>query len=188
MKYQETGRFGRITKHLRKQGHEDAMPGILYDSPEFPRLPKAKQARYVETVVDRMVDRIGEDNTRRVLFECGAQCCGRSWSAFSRQIWDRSRSLAGFIADLNRAEEKYNTRMSYLPEGSAIIVERTRCICGLINKGLPFDADNIFCTCSIGHMQKFFRAVLDVESVTLVQTIASGADTCEWRIVVKEPA
>lgn len=36
MKYQETGRFGRITKNLRKLGFEKEMAEILFDSSAFP--------------------------------------------------------------------------------------------------------------------------------------------------------
>jgi len=71
IKYQETGRFGRITKHLRKQGFEEEMKDILYDSGNFTELKKADQTKYVETVVNRMVKSIGEENTEKVLGQIG---------------------------------------------------------------------------------------------------------------------
>ena len=36
MKYQETGRLGRISKNMRKLGFEADMDKILFDSSEFP--------------------------------------------------------------------------------------------------------------------------------------------------------
>jgi hypothetical protein len=48
MTYQETGRFGRITKNLRKLGFEKEMEKILFDSSNFPGLKKSEQSKYVK--------------------------------------------------------------------------------------------------------------------------------------------
>jgi hypothetical protein len=66
MSYQETGRFGRITKSLRKNGFENKMEDILFDSRNFTNLKKKEQTQYVGAVVNRMEQLIGEDNTKKV--------------------------------------------------------------------------------------------------------------------------
>ena len=113
MKYIEGGRFGRITKHLRKQGFEKEMENILHDSINFPKLKKPEQTEYVETVIGRMDKIIGKENTANVLFECGAQCCGKSWSSFVKSIWDQSQSTEEFFKNLNKEEKKYNTQLEF---------------------------------------------------------------------------
>jgi hypothetical protein len=105
MEYQETGRFGRITKNLRGQGFEPEMEKILYDSKEFPKLNKKDQTKYIEKVMNRMVDTIGQTNTNNVLFACGEQCCGKSWSNFVKKIWNNSESIDNFFENLNRKEK-----------------------------------------------------------------------------------
>jgi len=45
MEYIETGRFGRITKNLRKQGFELEMEKILHDSNDFKNLNKRDQTK-----------------------------------------------------------------------------------------------------------------------------------------------
>lgn len=186
MAYQETGRFGRITKHLRKLGHEGEMESILHDSGGFARLKKAEQVKYVDVVVGRMVEAIGPQEAERVLYECGAQCCGKSWSAFARRIWDESATVEEFVGNLNREEEKYNTRIEYLPDDNALVVERTACICGLINKGLPLDAGSRYCSCSLGHMAIFFGTVLEVGGIELEESISAGSDRCRWTVQLQE--
>ncbi len=185
MKYQESGRFGRITKHLRKQGFEKDMEKILFDSSYFPKLKKKEQTQYVEKVITRMTDIIGLEKTEKVLFECGAQCCGKSWSKFVKEIWDKTKSLEDFFKNLNKEEEKYNTEIKYIESEDLIIVERSKCICGLINKGEIFQNNKEYCKCSNGHMSVFFSTVFDIEEVKLIKSIYSGSDICQWRIKIK---
>lgn len=185
MKYQETGRFGRITKNLRRLGFENQMPQILDDSDKFTTLKKSDQTDYVETVIGRMNVFIGEENTNKVLFECGAQCCGKSWSDFALKIWKQSTSLNDFFIRLNEEEKKYNTFIEYHPESKTIIVERSACICGLINKGKHFTYDKKFCNCSIGHMSVFFNTIFSVTDIQLVNSIFAGAEKCRWLLTIR---
>ncbi len=182
MDYLEGGRFGRITKHLRKQGYEKEMEEILYDSKNFPKLKKVEQTKYVETVMGRMGKSIGKENTEKVLFECGSQCCGKSWSNFVKRIWNQSESATDFFKKLNEKEEKYNTQFTYKPDKSLIIVERSKCICGLINKGKLFRTYKEYCKCSIGHMSVFFNTVFNVKEINMEQSIYSGSKKCKWQI------
>ncbi len=181
MKYQETGRFGRITKNLRKEGFETEMESVLFDSSSFPKLTNKKKVRYVETVVDRMEEKIGTVNTKKVLSRCGVQCCGKSWSNFAKNIWNNSNSLKDFFNNLNKEEEKYNTIISFEKEKNTVYVMRTKCICGLINKG-DISKENLFCSCSNGHMDAFFNSVFSVKNVELQQAIFTGADSCKWKV------
>ena len=186
MSYQETGRFGRITKHLRKLGCENEMESILHDSGGFGKLRKADQAKYVEVVVGRMVEYVGLEKTEHVLYACGAQCCGKSWSGFAKRIWGESATLEEFVENLNREEEQYNTQIELCLSDNCIVVERSKCICGLVNKGLPFETSSDFCLCSTGHMAAFFGAVLDVSRIELEETISAGSSRCRWRVYLQE--
>ena len=185
MEFQETGRLGRITKNLRKHGFEDAMKEILHDSLMFNSLKKADQATYLETVMERMVTAIGQDNAMMVMRSCGEQCCGKSWAAFARNIWENSNgTVEDFVEKLNHEERKYSTSMMYDREKNEIKVFRSQCICGMINNGGPFTTNTTFCTCSTGHMEKFFNAVFDVNEVTFIGSIMNGAGNCEWSVSI----
>lgn len=186
MVYQETGRFGRITKHLRNQGFEKVMEDILFDSGRFSALAKPEQTKYVETVIARMDQLIGETNTEKVLFECGAQCCGKSWSNFARRIWDRAESTEDFFIQLNAEEEQYNTQITHDSDHQLITVTRSECICGLINKGAPFLNNRNFCKCSIGHMSVFFNTIFEVTQIELKKAIYAGDERCEWKIKIAD--
>lgn len=186
IKFQETGRFGRITKNMRKLGFEEHMEDVLFDSLTFPTLNKKEQTRYIETIMDRMQKTIGLENTYKVLEECGAQCCGKSWSSFAKQIWDCSATSEDFFVSLNREEKKYNTHISYDSMGKNITVTREKCICGMINKGNVFEQGNVFCNCSIGHMNEFFSSIFEVRNVKLVKSIYSGDKMCQWIVSINK--
>lgn len=185
MAYQETGRFGRITKSLRKNGFENKMEHILFDSENFTSLKKKEQTQYVETIVNRMEQSLGEENTRKVLFECGKNCCGKSWSNFAKNIYNNSDSIENFIENLNKEEKQYNTFITMDKNEKTIRVKRTKCICGLINKGDKFNRSNLYCSCSIGHMSAFFNYIFKVNKIILESSIYNGNDTCEWKILIQ---
>lgn len=185
MEYQETGRFGRITKNLRKLGFEKEMETIVFDSRSFPKLKKKEQTEYVEKVVTRMTEVIGKNETEKVLFECGAQCCGKSWVKFVREIWEESDSLESFFKNLDKQEEKYSTQIKFIPGESLIVVERNKCICGLINKGEIFQSNKDYCKCSKGHMSEFFNALFNVINIKLTESIYSGSRRCQWKITIE---
>lgn len=186
MSYQETGRFGRITKSLRKNGFENSMEDILFDSNDFKNLKKKEQTKYVGTVVKRMEQIIGKDNTKKVLFECGKNCCGKSWSDFAKRIYNNSDSIESFIHNLNKEEIKYDTFISFDKNKNTIQVKRTKCICGLINKGEIFSDTNLYCNCSNGHMAAFFDPIFRVDKIVLEQSIYNGNDSCIWKIILCE--
>jgi hypothetical protein len=161
------------------------MEEILFDSSNFPGLKKSEQSKYVETVVRRMKKNIGLKNTENVLFECGAKCCGKSWSKFVKNIWDDSSSPANFFYNLNQKEAKYNTTIEYDQLKNLITVSRTKCICGLINKGTNFTENMDYCSCSIGHMSVFFNTIFNVQDIKLLNSIYTGSDKCEWLIFIE---
>ena len=130
---------------MRKLGFAAEMDKVLFDSSEFPHLKKKEQTKYIETVMDRMEESIGLDNTKKILQACGAQCCGKSWSDFVRRIWDQAESPADFFVKLNNEEKKYATEITYHPAGKSISVVRNKCICGLINKGDLFNHGSVNC-------------------------------------------
>lgn len=159
---------------------------ILHDSSSFSKLKKTDQTRYVETVVGRMIDKVGQENTDSVLFECGAQCCGKSWTGFVKRIWDESTSIDDFFNRLNEEEAQYNTEITYSSDDNIITVERSKCICGLINNGLPFETESGYCMCSNGHMSVFFNAIFSVKDIQLEKSISSGAKRCRWKIEIEK--
>ncbi|MGL1930390.1 MAG: DUF6144 family protein [Desulfotalea sp.] len=182
MEYLEGGRFGRITKNLRKQGYEKEMEDILHDSTGFPKLKKPEQTKYVETVIGRLKESIGEDKTNKILFDCGAKCCSKLWTSFVKNIWSQSESLQDFFKLLNEEEEKYNTTLEYNSTDNTITVQRSKCICGMINKGKPFTTHKEYCMCSIGHMSVFFNTVFDVKEINILGSIYSGSEKCTWLV------
>jgi hypothetical protein len=186
MIYQETGRFGRITKNLRKQGFETEMEKILFDSIDFNKLTKTKQTNYIESVMIRMNEIIGHDKTNHILFTCGEQCCGKSWSNFAKGIWNNSNSQDDFFVNLNKEEEKFGTSILYNSSDNSITVIREKCICGLINKGEAFKINKDFCKCSNGHMSRFFNSVFSVKGIELKKSIFNSNDKCEWIIKLND--
>jgi hypothetical protein len=186
MEYLITGRFGRITKNIINNGFEEYLDNILYDSMEFPKMNKKQKAEYIQLVIIRMEKYIGKDNTLKVLNSCGKQCCGKSWTTFAKDIWDETKELTRFFEFLNIREKAYNTEFVYNKEKNTIIINRGKCLCGLVEKAqFKYDTGR-YCECSTGHFKEFFEAIFSVEDISIKQSILYGADCCTWEVKLKE--
>ena len=186
MEYLSTGRFGRITKNIINNGFEEYLDKILYDSMGFLKMNKKQKAEYIQLVIIRMEKYLGKDNTQKVLSSCGKQCCGKSWATFVKDIWDETKELTRFFELLNLREKPYNTEFVYNKEKNTVIIERSKCLCGLVEKAQYKHETGLYCECSTGNFKEFFETIFIVEDVNLQQSILYGSDCCKWEVRIKE--
>ena len=184
MEYYKSGRFGRITKNAIKEGFEDSLEKVLYDSMDFASLSKKKSAEYVEEVINRMEKQLGRENTKKVLVSCGQQCCGKSWTKFTRDIKEETDTIEDFFELLNKREEPFQTSFTFNKDEKSIFINRSKCLCGLVNKAKNKFDSNLYCECSTGHFLNFFDSIFNVESIELKKSILNGSDSCQWIVKI----
>lgn len=185
MEFHKGGRFGRITKSMIDKGFEADLEKVLFDSMNFSKMNKNQSVKYVETVINRMDNHLGKENTKKILSKCGERCCGKTWSNFVREIKDSTEDLVSFFQLLNQKEAAFNTVFDFDQDKNIITINRGKCICGLINKAKNKFNSNLYCQCSTGHFFRFFEPVFPVKNVELKKSILSGADSCEWEVKIE---
>jgi hypothetical protein len=186
MEHLRTGRFGRITKNIIGNGFEGCLDEILGDSTRYTGMDKKEKAEYIRAVIERMEDHLGRDDSKKVMSDCGKQCCGKSWSNFIRDIWDKTGDMDRFFELLNIKERNYGTEFVFDKESNTILIERNKCICGLVEKARYLHEKGMYCECSTGHFREFFGQIFIVEDVLLKQSILSGSNRCRWEVDIRE--
>jgi len=186
MDHLRTGRFGRITKNIIYNGFEEHLDVILGDSMEYIRMGKKEKAGYIRSVIERMERYMGKDNVKKVMSDCGRQCCGKSWTDFIDGIHCASKDINDFFELLNIEEKNYGTEFVFLQENNMIVIERSRCLCGLVEKARYKHENRNYCECSTGHFREFLGKVFTVEDILLKQSILCGADKCVWEVKIVE--
>jgi hypothetical protein len=186
MEHLKTGRFGRITKNIIGNGFDGYLDVILGDSMEYINMDKKEKAGYIRTVIERMENHIGRDNAKKVMGDCGRQCCGKSWSCFIKDIRDKTRDMTRFFELLNIKERNYGTVFVFNKEKNTVLIKRDKCLCGLVEKARYKHENGVYCECSTGHFREFLGKIFTVEDVLLKQSILYGSDRCIWEVKIRE--
>jgi predicted hydrocarbon binding protein len=139
----------------------------------------AKKARWIEGLMERLEEGVGETVAREVMVGCGRQCISRSLLEKARKLWRESGAIDDFLDGLNQAHIGGG---SLRLEGDIIYGSYERCYCGSVSKAAE-PIPPTYCYCSCGWYKMLFETVLErpVE-VELLSSIAQGADACRFAI------
>lgn len=176
-----TGRIGRIAKFLLTEIGETATKKILKNAGVFNELNSVEKADYIRAMVKRMKQVIGVAKTYNILVSCGRKCCGATTRNRAVEIMRRSKSLKDFIIQLNK--QSIGGGRLKIKNKCTITGGYDQCYCGIVNQTkIPFK-DTTYCQCSTGWYKQLFETALGCPvEVKILQSIISGAETCEFEI------
>jgi predicted hydrocarbon binding protein len=175
------GALGRIARVLIEEIGEAAARDILKDADRFRTLNAKDKAEYIRNLIKRMKQTIGVPKTYNVLVSCGQKCCSENTRKKALEIFRESKSLEDFIELLN--EHKLGGGRLKLKDKHTITGGYDRCYCGMVNKTSKRFSDMTYCQCSTGWYKQLFETALGRPvKVKLLQSIISGAETCEFEI------
>jgi predicted hydrocarbon binding protein len=179
-----TGRIGRLAKNIEKMASPDAAAVVMQNVEEFQSAPtNAANAAWLKKAMETLETLVGTETTVRIMEECGRKCCGQTWRTRAKQLFNKSKSMEEFIQNLNSAHLG-GGRLKI--QGDTITGGYDHCYCGQV-KNTKDVFPLTYCHCSVGWYKQLFESALgrpvDVE---LVQSIVTGAETCEFIIYIGE--
>jgi hypothetical protein len=179
-----TGRLGRLADAVEGSAGGDALREVFRDVDEFTSTSSAaRKAAWLRGAMQRLDDLLGEALAREVMASCGRECCGAGLAERAAEMMRAAGSLPGLIERLN-ANGIGGGRL-VLADEHTITGGYDHCYCSQV-KGTrePF-ASATYCHCSAGWFGRLFESALGgpVE-VELVQSIITGAESCEFVIRV----
>jgi predicted hydrocarbon binding protein len=194
-KFPTTGRIGRIAKKIEAEAGLAVLRDVMTDVDEFQRArSSADKAAWVRKLIARLEEQVGREKTIGIMQKCGLMCCGVTSRKRVKLLMSESGSVEEFVEKLNESgsveefveklnETGFGGGRLKMKDKNTIVGGYDRCYCGLVKHTKePFPTDT-YCWCSTGWYKQLFETALgrpvDVE---LIQSIVSGADTCEFVI------
>ena len=172
-------RFKASYEKVTGKAGDDA---LLKELDAFESLGTAEQkAAFIKTLMERLKKQVPDAVANRIMQECGTSCIGESTIRNSKKLYEESNDMTELLSKLN---ENHIGGGRLELDGNMISGEYDTCYCGSVSKtkeAIPIT----YCYCSIGWYRRLFEEILGrTVEVEVIQTIASGADKCEFRIQI----
>lgn len=178
----KTGRIGRFAHIVEEETNQDVLEKVMQDAEHYKSFNYSKKAAWWKGAVNRLEQLVGRETCCKILAQCGRKCCGYTMQNRAKQLMDESESLQAFVEKLN--EKGLGGGRLVLQDETTITGGYDTCYCGQVKKTKePFDTN--YCHCSVGWYTQLFESALGPVDVELVQSIISGADTCEFIIRIR---
>jgi predicted ArsR family transcriptional regulator len=181
-RFPTTGRIGRIAKKIEAEAGLEVLQDVMRDVDEFQRARSgADKAAWVKRLIARLEERVGREKTISIMQKCGLMCCGVTSRKRVKQLMSESGSVEELVEKLNKTG--LGGGRLKMKDENTIAGGYDRCYCGLVKHTKePFPTDT-YCWCSTGWYKQLFETALGRHvDVELIQSIVSGADTCEFVI------
>ena len=157
--------------------------GIRFSEYKSIKTPGGK-ANFIKKLMDRLLAKYPKRVASKVMLECGhmmrdgvSRCINEHKIKRTRALFAGSRNMKDFLEKFSK-----HSGGKLRLEGHSIIATYHRCYCGSVSR----TKDKIpltYCYCGAGWYKRLFEEVLGSPvRVDVVQSIASGADTCLLRI------
>ncbi|MGC1120429.1 MAG: DUF6144 family protein [Candidatus Methanofastidiosia archaeon] len=162
----------------------DATAVVMQNVEEFQSAPtNVVKAAWLKKAMETLETLVGTETTVRIMEECGRKCCGQTSRTRAKQIFNKSKSMQEFIETLNSAHLG-GGRLRI--QGDTITGGYDCCYCGQV-KHTKDVFPMTYCNCSVGWYKQLFESALGRPvGVELVQSIVTGAETCEFIIHIGE--
>lgn len=178
-----SGRIGRIAKLMVAEIGLSKAERVMRGAEKFKEFSYPAKANYMRGMIQRLKKIAGTTATNKILTSCGMMCCGVTHRKLAKHLMQKSRSLGDFIRKLN--EKHVGGGRLRLQNKHTITGGYDRCYCGSVSKTGTRFPDLTYCQCSTGWYKQLFETALERPvQVTILQSIISGARTCEFVIKI----
>lgn len=178
----KTGRIGHLAEIIEQQAGHEILLAVMQEAENFTSTSSyPRKAAWIREMIQRLEGLAGVEKATMMMRECGRGCCGERRAQSARQWWESSTSLEEFLQRLN--ENHLGGGRLKLVDPATIAGGYDRCYCGQVKQArMPFPTQT-YCQCSAGWYQQLFETALgESVRVELVQSILSGARSCEFLI------
>ncbi len=138
-----------------------------------------RKAGFLKKLMEELLEKVPEEYANLIMQECGKHCIGDSAIRVAKKLHKESVGIPEFLEKLN--EHHIGGGNLHL-EGDVVIGGYDKCYCGSVSKRKD-DIPINYCYCSTGWYKRLFEEIYDKSvRVEILQSIASGADRCLFRI------
>lgn len=182
------GRLNRLALILQEKTDAITAERIFRGHESYFQAKNAKaKAAWMRQMISRLEASCDAETCKEVLQSCGRKCCGTNSRKHARKLYLESASLDEFLVRMNQCGLG-GGRLKII-SADTISAGYDRCFCGQVSQTeVPFPTQT-YCQCSVGWYEQLFETALGTQvEVELLQSIISGAKSCEFRIRLTLPA
>ena len=145
-----------------------------------------KKAQFIKKLITDLLARTSKPIAKKIMFQCGSvhnqgisQCVSVPMVKKIKKFSKVSENIKDFIEKLNQ----HHIGGGHLRlKGNVITTTYNRCYCGAVSKTKE-EIPITYCYCGAGWYSRLFEEALSKPvKIKVIQTIASGADTCKFEI------
>ena len=175
--FPKSGKIGNLAKNIQQETNRDVVLEVMRNVGKFEStFDRAEKAEWIKGAIERLEKQVGKKTAIKIMENCGIDCCRKH--ARYKKLIKESKSIEEFLDKLSTGGFQFK-----LKDKNAIIGTYKKCYCYLVRQTIiPFPT-RTYCYCGAGHIKEifesFFKKPVEVE---LVQSVITGADTCEFII------
>jgi hypothetical protein len=171
------GRIGKFAKTIEEETSQEILNDLFQDYSTS--LQGQKLAKWVLTMIDKMVEKLGEEKTIDVLEQDGRKSCGAGFKNTVKKLMKKSDSMADFVDNLKIHYKR--TSFFELEDDNIVVGGHKRCYMMIKSAPVPIDS-NLFCHYCVGHGKEFYGAAIECPiEAEIIETVMTGGDTCKFR-------
>ncbi|NHJ02316.1 MAG: hypothetical protein EAX86_09295 [Candidatus Heimdallarchaeota archaeon] len=178
----KTGRIGRFAKILQQETSNTVVFRIMKDAHVYTSTSNNRiKASWIKGAIKRLEIELGAENGQKIMESCGRMCCGTTTRKRVKTLMGESNNIPEFLEKLNK--NGIGGGRLLLKDAHTITGGYNKCYCGQVKQTEEKFLTKTYCYCSIGwYKQLFETALYQSVDIELVQSIISGAKTCEFII------
>jgi len=180
LKFPTTGRIGRFTKIIENEYNRDIVGKVMQDSDKYESFNYAEKAAWWREAIERLEKEVGKETTIKIMESCGRKCCGTGHRKTAKKLMGESKSIKEFLNKLNKI---FRSVRFELKDKNTVVVRYDKCYCGQVKQTKQPFPTTTYCQCGVAWEKQFFESALEIPvEVELVQTVITGAESCEFII------
>ena len=179
-KIPKTGRIGRFAKIIEKEYDRDIVEKVMQDSDKYEPFNYAEKAAWWRGAIERLEKEVGKETAIKIMESCGRKCCGLGHRKTAKKLMGESKLIKEFLNKLNK---KFRGVRFKLKDKNTVVVRYDKCFCGQVKQTKQPFPTTTYCQCGVAWEKQFFESALEIPiEVELVQTVTTGAESCEFII------
>jgi predicted ArsR family transcriptional regulator len=183
LKIPKSGRIGRFAKIVEEETGREVVEKVMQDADQYKSYNYVRKAAWWKRVIEELEKLIGREKSCEIMEKCGRKCCGPTSRKKAKEARGESESIEGLVKGMN--ENGIGGGRLTLKDETTVQGGYDHCYCGQVKHTAEVFPE-IYCHCSVGWYKQLFESALGTPvEVELVQSIITGADTCEFIIHVK---
>ena len=175
-----TGRIGRFARIIEKEYDRDIAEKVMQDSDKYESFNYAEKAAWWRGAIEQLEKEVGKETAIKIMEFCGRKCCGPGRRKTAKKLMGESKSIEEFLNKLNKIFRGVRFK---LKDKNTVVVRYDKCFCGQVKQSKQPFPTTTYCQCGVAWEKQFFESALEISvEVELVQTVITGAESCEFII------